>query len=724
MANEFIARKGFISLGGITNPYYFTNVNYTLTSSDYLVDCDGSITITLPTAVGIEGKIYIIKNSGSTNVIVDTTSSETIDGDSTYTLTPNSAIQLQSNGSDWIAFGFTTVQSGTMSSVGYPYYLIEENEVVEVPANQLYFIYGDLTVDGFLDIDIDGKVVVLNGNVDIGINGTVSNFGNLEVYNFNGGAGPTGPTGPQGEIGPTGPTGPQGEIGATGATGPQGPTGATGPTGPGADWVFTDGLTYSGNTVSIDLDYLDPIYVNVSGDTITGSLVIEGDLTVNGYTTLDSVTTSDIYTDFIDFNTSLANGYSEGRLEWNLEDGTLDIGIRNEVTLQIGQEQLYYVKNQTGGTLLKGRIVRAVGTVGVSGRILVDYAIGDGTHPGYTIMGVLTQDIEDGEDGYVTEFGSIKGIDTTGTTYGETWNEGDILYISNTISGGLTKFTPEAPNLKTIMAIVINSAANGNLFVRPTFASNLRKDEEVEYDINSLTQSSLLAWNLSNQRWEQATFSNLLTENGGILGSGLTNSVAKFLDSNTLTSSSIFDDGILVNINSDVIISEGLTLSGYGFDTNSWSASNIIVINGSTDSVIGSGYVFNDSGTSSNDIWSANQIINYIQTLSLLGGRNSPNVTNSYLNNSDGIPYNQTPLVLPFDGVIKNISISTTATSTWIGEVRNNGVVVTGATIAATASTAEYGDYNIHINKGSLLQLYCNGTGVNRPRMVVTIIKR
>ena len=46
--------------------------------------------------------------------------------------------------------------------------------------------------------------------------------------------GPTGPTGPQGEIGPTGPqgdTGPQGETGATGPTGPQGETGLQGPTG-------------------------------------------------------------------------------------------------------------------------------------------------------------------------------------------------------------------------------------------------------------------------------------------------------------------------------------------------------------------------------------------------------------------------------------------------------------------------------------------------------------
>lgn len=46
-----------------------------------------------------------------------------------------------------------------------------------------------------------------------------------------GGVGPQGPAGPQGEAGPVGPQGPQGEIGPAGATGPQGETGPAGPQG-------------------------------------------------------------------------------------------------------------------------------------------------------------------------------------------------------------------------------------------------------------------------------------------------------------------------------------------------------------------------------------------------------------------------------------------------------------------------------------------------------------
>jgi len=80
MANEFVTRRGIISLGGVTFPYYSTTTAYTVTADDYFVDCSGTFNVTLPTSVGISGKIYIVKNSGSGVITVNTTSSQTIDG--------------------------------------------------------------------------------------------------------------------------------------------------------------------------------------------------------------------------------------------------------------------------------------------------------------------------------------------------------------------------------------------------------------------------------------------------------------------------------------------------------------------------------------------------------------------------------------------------------------------------------------------------------------------
>ena len=65
MANEFVARNGFISLGGVTVPLTQVTNTYTVLPTDYFVEAtSGTFTITLPTAVGVKGQIYVIKNSG------------------------------------------------------------------------------------------------------------------------------------------------------------------------------------------------------------------------------------------------------------------------------------------------------------------------------------------------------------------------------------------------------------------------------------------------------------------------------------------------------------------------------------------------------------------------------------------------------------------------------------------------------------------------------------
>jgi hypothetical protein len=120
MANEFVARKGIISLGGITFPAKGITSSYTVGVNDYLIDVTGNtITVTLPTAVGINGKNYVIKNSGNGVVTVATTSGQTIDGANTKSLNNNDSIEVISDGSNWIiAAGTGTVTSSTTAKSG------------------------------------------------------------------------------------------------------------------------------------------------------------------------------------------------------------------------------------------------------------------------------------------------------------------------------------------------------------------------------------------------------------------------------------------------------------------------------------------------------------------------------------------------------------------------------------------------------------------------------
>lgn len=76
-------------------------------SGDYLILADstsGAITVSLPTAAIVAGRIFVIKriNAGANNVVIDPAASETIDGALTYTLSAQwNSVTIISNGTSW-----------------------------------------------------------------------------------------------------------------------------------------------------------------------------------------------------------------------------------------------------------------------------------------------------------------------------------------------------------------------------------------------------------------------------------------------------------------------------------------------------------------------------------------------------------------------------------------------------------------------------------------------
>ena len=84
-------------------PYTAQTTTYTAGADDYVIHCtSGTFSINLPTAVGITGKVYIIKNSGSGLITIDPNGSQTIDGSTTYTMSQAESVQVISTGSNWI----------------------------------------------------------------------------------------------------------------------------------------------------------------------------------------------------------------------------------------------------------------------------------------------------------------------------------------------------------------------------------------------------------------------------------------------------------------------------------------------------------------------------------------------------------------------------------------------------------------------------------------------
>ena len=76
--------------------------NTTLLSTDYTANVLSAATITLPTAVGIAGRIYNIKNSSTGTVTVATFGGQTIDGGTLTLTTQYQSVTVQSDGTNWI----------------------------------------------------------------------------------------------------------------------------------------------------------------------------------------------------------------------------------------------------------------------------------------------------------------------------------------------------------------------------------------------------------------------------------------------------------------------------------------------------------------------------------------------------------------------------------------------------------------------------------------------
>lgn len=174
----------------------------------------------------------------------------------------------------------------------------------------------------------------------------------------------------------------------------------------------------------------------------------------------------------IRFNTTHVTTGNEpaGSLSWSTSDQTLELVHPGGVVQQMGQETYGYVRNNTGTLIPNGTAVRFAGAEqNGQARLEVAPFQANNVFPTLYAFGIATQDIPDGEDGRVTVWGKVRGLDTTGQG-GETWAVGDILFVSPTTAGGLTKIRPTAPNNVIPMAAVLSvDSENGEIFVRVSF---------------------------------------------------------------------------------------------------------------------------------------------------------------------------------------------------------------------------------------------------------------
>ena len=212
-----------------------------------------------------------------------------------------------------------------------------------------------------------------------------------------------------------------------------------------------------------------------------------------------------VVTDYIDLPEDGPHVTQARRVQWNQDDGTLDVGLYGGSVLQVGQEMMYYAKNTSGGLIANGTPVMFTGTIGASGKLTFGLAVADGSVLADYMMGVATQDIADNAFGYVTSFGLVRGFNTTGAPYGEVWADGDLLYFDPATPGTWTNVQPQAPNIDVPVAVVINagSGGSGSIFVRMTVAESLARLQDVYINgTGTPNDFDVLLYDATQSRWE------------------------------------------------------------------------------------------------------------------------------------------------------------------------------------------------------------------------------
>lgn len=139
----------------------------------------------------------------------------------------------------------------------------------------------------------------------------------------------------------------------------------------------------------------------------------------------------------------------------------------SEISKLISQNQYALVVNGTGGAVTRAayQVVKITGAQGQ--RLQVNLAQANNDANSTDTLGMFIQDIASNEQGFICTSGLIENINTTGALQGETWADGNILYLSPTTPGAITKVKPTAPNHSVIVGFVVYAHANnGKIYTK------------------------------------------------------------------------------------------------------------------------------------------------------------------------------------------------------------------------------------------------------------------
>ena len=210
--------------------------------------------------------------------------------------------------------------------------------------------------------------------------------------------------------------------------------------------------------------------------------------------------------DKLDFNTGTSDTAGEGQLVWSNALGTLNLGLKGGNTISnVGQHLHARVVNKTTPlvNLTKAgyEVVIVAGATGQ--RLSVKLAKADNDTNSAGTLGVVCENIAGNQEGFICSVGQLTNINTTGSLQGETWNDGDSLYLSPTTFGAVTNVKPSAPFHEVRIGYVEYAhAVNGKIYVKIDNGYELDELHNVAINSGTLANKDILQYNSSSLVWE------------------------------------------------------------------------------------------------------------------------------------------------------------------------------------------------------------------------------
>jgi len=236
---------------------------------------------------------------------------------------------------------------------------------------------------------------------------------------------------------------------------------------------------------------------------------VSGFVPYTGATTDVDLGTHNLTADHIALNVSPSGaGYVVGATEWNNTIGSSQTLLKGgNVSLKNGVDLVARIVNKvTPNTTLTKAAYQAVRISGAQGgRLAVALAQANNDTNSADTIGIVTETIATNQEGFILTVGQLENINTTGSLQGETWADGDVLYLSPTTAGALTNIKPTGAtgHIVVVGYVEYAHANNGSIYVKVMNGWEL--DELHNVAITSPTDNQALVYESVSSLWKNET---------------------------------------------------------------------------------------------------------------------------------------------------------------------------------------------------------------------------